>query len=112
MCEVDESVNEFTWLLTLTNEYECAWPEQRAAWEKDGKLWSAEIEKLIFSAKRECNKVMRTTLGEACANNGEARKAFKETGLKKAKVTWRRFCVEMDHIPDFARIHKISPKDY
>jgi hypothetical protein len=38
-------------------------------------------------------------------------KAFRKAVRWKAKETWRHFCAEMEHIPDYARIHKILAKD-
>ena len=44
----------------LTNAYEASCPEMKAIRKKDGKLWSADIEKLRHSARKAWNKATRT----------------------------------------------------
>lgn len=97
--ELNEAVDNITWLLT------------KAVQRKDGKLWSVEIEKLRLCARRAWNKAIRTSLDADWDAYKAAQKAFRKSVRQRAKEAWKRFCAEMEYIPDYARIHRILAKD-
>ncbi len=76
-----------------------------------GKLWSARIEELRRYARRAWNRAMRSGCDEDWTAYKVSQKAFRKAVRWEAVEAWKRFCAEMEHTPDYARIHKILAKN-
>lgn len=107
--ELNEAVDSIT--LLLTRAYEDSCPETTSLRKKGGKLWNAEVEKLRLRARKSWNKAMRTAQDSDWAFYRAYQKAFRKAVVWRARETWKRFCAEMEQVPDYARIHKILAKD-
>ena len=107
--ELDDAVTKITSL--LTEAYECSCPEVKTVDKGRKKLWSANIEKLRSASRKAWNKAMRSTFQADWDDYRLSQKAFRKAVKQRARDTWRNFCAEMEHIPDYARIHKILAKD-
>lgn len=107
--QLDEAVESITGLLTSAYEHSC--PEIKSVRKKDGKIWSAGVEKLRLLARKAWSKAIRTLLEADWNAYRAAQKAFRNYVRSRAKEAWKRFCAEMEQIPDYARIHKILAKD-
>ena len=95
----------------IISSYEASCPIKNRKESGNPPWWGAELEGLRKETRKLFNKAKRTRLPQDWETFKDTQRRYKSAIKSSKKKSWRRFCENVESVPQLSRFHKIIGKD-